>query len=87
MKKNWLLAICFLFLSTTLISLFAEPAEKKESQALYVAKDYSSLLGMPGFSDKALQTHFKLYQGYVANTNLLYKTLTALPLLVKIRSS
>lgn len=37
----------------------------------YVAKDYSSLLGMPGFSDLALKMHFKLYQGYVTNTNAL----------------
>lgn len=86
MKKNWLLAICFLFLSTTLISLFAGPAEKNEPKALYEAKDYSSLLGMPGFSDKALQTHFKLYQGYVANTNLLYKTLAELTAAGKNRS-
>lgn len=35
----------------------------------YTAKDYSHLLGMPGFSDNLLQMHFKLYQGYVKNTN------------------
>jgi len=35
----------------------------------YTAKDYSSLLGMQGFSDTLLQNHFTLYQGYVANTN------------------
>jgi Fe-Mn family superoxide dismutase len=33
---------------------------------------------MPGFSDKALQTHFKLYQGYVTNTNLLTDILATL---------
>jgi len=35
---------------------------------------------MPGFSDKLLTTHFKLYQGYVTNTNTLldqYKSLLA----------
>jgi Fe-Mn family superoxide dismutase len=57
-----------LFFSMALISLFAEP---------YQAKDYSSLLGMPGFSDKTLQVHFKLYQGYVTNTNLLSDLLKA----------
>lgn len=35
----------------------------------YEAKDYSSLLGTPGFSDNLLNNHFKLYQGYVKNTN------------------
>ncbi|HSX26643.1 MAG TPA: Fe-Mn family superoxide dismutase [Chlamydiales bacterium] len=35
----------------------------------YVAKDYSHLLGMPGFSDNLLQMHFKLYEGYVKNAN------------------
>lgn len=35
----------------------------------YKAHDYSSLLGMPGFSDELLQIHFKLYEGYVNNAN------------------
>jgi Fe-Mn family superoxide dismutase len=35
----------------------------------YVKKDYSGLKGMEGFSDKALETHFALYEGYVNNTN------------------
>ncbi|HEY5235761.1 MAG TPA: superoxide dismutase [Rhabdochlamydiaceae bacterium] len=78
MKKNWLWAVCFLFLSTTLIGYFAQPPGQKEPTATYKAKEYSSLLGMTGFSDKALQTHFKLYQGYVTNTNLLYNTLSDL---------
>lgn len=41
----------------------------------YEAKDYSKLLGMAGFSDTLLSNHFKLYQGYVKNTNLSYETL------------
>jgi Fe-Mn family superoxide dismutase len=44
----------------------------------YTAKDYSSLLGMAGFSDTLLKNHFTLYQGYVANTNKVLETLTAL---------
>ncbi|MBI2411498.1 MAG: superoxide dismutase [Candidatus Kerfeldbacteria bacterium] len=36
---------------------------------LYEAKDYASLLGLPGFSNQLLENHFKLYQGYVKNTN------------------
>lgn len=36
---------------------------------MYEAKDYSHLLGTAGFSDALLNNHFKLYQGYVTNTN------------------
>ncbi len=43
--------------------------------APYTAKDFSKLKGMPGFSDKALDLHFTLYQGYVKNTNDLLETL------------
>ncbi|HTA77828.1 MAG TPA: Fe-Mn family superoxide dismutase [bacterium] len=35
----------------------------------YTAKNYNQLLGMSGFSDKMLKTHFKLYEGYVAHIN------------------
>lgn len=35
----------------------------------YEATNFDNLLGTKGFSDKLLQAHFKLYQGYVANTN------------------
>ncbi len=35
----------------------------------YTPKNYDRLLGLPGFSDKLLKAHFKLYQGYVANIN------------------
>jgi len=44
----------------------------------YTAKDFSFLLGMPGFSDTLLKNHFTLYQGYVANTNKLTELLGAL---------
>lgn len=44
----------------------------------YTQQDFSNLLGMKGFSDKALQTHFKLYGGYVKNTNLLLKDLATM---------
>ncbi len=36
---------------------------------MYKVQNYDHLLGLDGFSDKALQTHFKLYSGYVENTN------------------
>jgi len=44
----------------------------------YAAEDYSRLLGMKGFSDGLLNNHFTLYQGYVANTNKLAESLSAL---------
>ncbi|HSK11293.1 MAG TPA: Fe-Mn family superoxide dismutase [Vicinamibacterales bacterium] len=44
----------------------------------YSAKDYSSLIGMAGFSEALLKNHFTLYQGYVANTNKLIETLDGL---------
>ena len=44
----------------------------------YVAKDYSGLVGMEGFSDTLLNNHFTLYQGYVTNTNKLMDALAAM---------
>ena len=46
--------------------------------ASYTAKDYTRLLGMEGFSDELLQMHFKLYEGYVKNTNDLQTKLQAM---------
>lgn len=37
----------------------------------YKPKDFSHLIGTPGFSNELLQMHFKLYQGYVTNTNVI----------------
>ncbi len=48
------------------------------SEATYRAQDYSRLFGMSGFSDKLLQTHFKLYEGYVAQANQLNEKLRQL---------
>ena len=44
----------------------------------YTAKEYTYLLGMPGFSDRTLQNHLTLYQGYVNNTNKLLETFARL---------
>jgi superoxide dismutase, Fe-Mn family len=41
----------------------------KEVTMPYTAKDYSSLIGMKGFSETLIKNHFTLYQGYVTNTN------------------
>jgi Fe-Mn family superoxide dismutase len=39
--------------------------------AIYSTKDFSRLLGTPGFSDAILKQHFELYAGYVKNANAL----------------
>lgn len=44
----------------------------------YQAKDYSKLIGMPGFSEALLKNHFALYQGYVANTNKILEILNTM---------
>lgn len=41
----------------------------------YKAKNYSSLIGMDGFNQDLLAMHFKLYEGYVNNTNALLSKL------------
>jgi Fe-Mn family superoxide dismutase len=46
----------------------------------YTPKDYSKLIGLPGFSETLLKNHFTLYQGYVTNTN---KVLDILGLMAK----
>ncbi len=52
----------------------AQAPQTKDSTVLE-AKDYKHLLGMPGFSNNLLNLHFKLYQGYVKNSNLLLSLL------------
>lgn len=42
---------------------------------VYQPKDFSYLIGMPGFSEQLLKNHFTLYQGYVTNTNKLIELL------------
>jgi Fe-Mn family superoxide dismutase len=44
----------------------------------YTAKDYSALIGLPGFSETLLKNHFTLYQGYVTNTNKVLDTIDAM---------
>jgi len=51
---------------------------EKGGEMTYTAKDYSSLIGMEGFSETLLNNHFTLYQGYVANTNKLLDSLGAM---------
>jgi len=59
----------------------APPIASKEGPTMnYTAKDYSPLLGTPGFGETLLKNHFTLYQGYVTNTN---KVLDILGLMAK----
>jgi len=53
----------------------ARSVQKEERNMAYVAKDYTKLSGMPGFSETLLKNHFTLYQGYVTNTNKVLDTL------------
>ena len=46
--------------------------------AQYTGKDYSHLIGMPGFTEPLLRLHFKLYEGYVKNANDLLSKLETL---------
>ena len=44
----------------------------------YTEQNFEHLLGTVGFSDQLLKNHFKLYGGYVANTNKLMENMKAL---------
>ena len=45
---------------------------------MYQAKDFSSLIGLSGFSDVLLNNHFTLYQGYVTNVNTLLEKMNTI---------
>lgn len=44
----------------------------------YIAKEYSKLVGIKGFSETLLKNHFTLYQGYVKNADKLLDALARL---------
>ncbi len=46
-------------------------SETNQPNEEFKAIDFKKLLGMKGFSDNALNMHFKLYEGYVKNANAL----------------
>jgi superoxide dismutase, Fe-Mn family len=54
-----------------LIAVFMACTQGHPGTKTFVPQDFSKLKGIPGFSDKLLDMHFTLYQGYVKNTNLL----------------
>lgn len=53
-----------------ILALFSSAAPTGQLEP-FKAKDFSNLIGMPGFENKPLEMHFKLYQGYVNRTNQL----------------
>lgn len=80
--KKWVYTLSILTATTSPFLAYAE--ESLESLSLaqstptkqgvnsqFKARDYSYLIGIQGFTEEALQMHFKLYQGYVTNTNLI----------------
>ena len=44
----------------------------------YTTQNFEHLLGLKGLSSQLLQNHFKLYQGYVTNTNKLLDILAVM---------
>lgn len=74
-----------LFLSSNLvlqISYAAEPSKETSSAPTlkkYEIKDFSHLIGnVAGLDDALLKMHFKLYEGYVNNTNAILQKLQLL---------
>jgi superoxide dismutase, Fe-Mn family len=53
-------------------------APEQKPKPAFEAKDFTALVGLPGFSEAILKNHFKLYQGYVKNVNTLLDKLSAL---------
>ncbi len=91
MRFSTLLMTTAAFCSSTLFALSIEPPQpapvvalendqtvRSSNQQSFKAIDFSNLHGMAGFSDTALNNHFKLYQGYVTNTNALLTILKEL---------
>jgi len=66
----------FLVAGLIMVASAAPTTTEKVKAAHYEAVDFSKLLGMKGLSDTMLNNHFKLYQGYVKNTNLLLDKLS-----------
>ena len=83
MKKKIYKTVFFLVLALSMgIPVYAgqadAAAEKPATVKVFEEKDFSHLLGMEGFSDEMLKDHFRLYRGYVANSNKLLARLNEL---------
>jgi len=76
-----LLKILFSFVFCIFFSYAASnPGQRSSnmSNSRYEAKDFSYLLNITEFDDELLNMHFKLYEGYVKNTNYLLEELKSL---------
>lgn len=74
MKKFAIIPALFALLISTPNAYSAEekPKEAAAPEGAYQARNFEHLLGkVPGLSDNLLKMHFKLYEGYVKNSNLL----------------
>lgn len=73
-------ALFALLIATPQIQSAEEKAkEAVSSQAAYQARNFEHLLGnVPGLSDNLLKMHFKLYEGYVKNSNLVLQKISEL---------
>ena len=74
MDRNRMLILLCAVLVCGALTGFGQRIKEGQRPMTYQAKDYSAILGMPGISDETLTNHFKLYQGYVKNTNMLLET-------------
>ena len=69
-------AVAFLTVTTCAFAAADKlPTQAVAANAEYKPKDFSHLIGMKGFSKDQLEMHFKLYEGYVKNANLLQQKL------------
>jgi superoxide dismutase, Fe-Mn family len=88
MRRQWCIWTVMLVVSLLLLACGQEqsgaqvatqtPAPAAGAVKAYAPQDFGKLKGMPGFSDKLLDMHFTLYQGYVKNTNLILEQLQQL---------
>lgn len=79
MNINWFFSLC-LFGGLSFIPLnAAEQVISAPAITQYEAKNYDHLLGkITGLDDALLRMHFKLYEGYVKNSNLVLQKLQVL---------
>lgn len=84
MKKMLLFPACLTIGFSILPLCAAEPEHKdtvnsEPTLTPYKAKNYEALLGkIKGLDDALLKMHFKLYEGYVNNTNLVLQKIQSL---------
>jgi superoxide dismutase, Fe-Mn family len=75
MTRQTILVSVALWAAMTLVQVAmdspAQGADVRRPGETFQPTDFSKLLGIDGFSNSLLQNHFKLYQGYVKNTNVL----------------